>query len=71
LEIERFREDDQQVIPTTLDYHGMSGLSMELRQKLSRVRPATLGQATRVEGMTPAALACVLSSIRKPVRRST
>jgi len=70
LEIERFREDDQQAIPTTLDYHGMPGLSMELRQKLSRVRPATLGQATRVDGMTPAALACVLSAIRKPARNS-
>lgn len=70
LEIERFREDDQHPIPTTLDYFAMPGLSMELRQKLSRVRPATLGQATRVDGMTPAALACVLSAIRKPVRNS-
>lgn len=70
LEIERFREDDQHPIPTTLDYFAMPGLSMELRQKLSRVRPATLGQATRVDGMTPAALACVLSAIRKPERNS-
>ncbi len=69
LEIERFRWDDQQAIPATLDYHGLPGLSMELRQKLSRVKPATLGQATRIDGMTPAALACVLSAIRKPARQ--
>ena len=64
-EIEHFRADDQRSIPTALDYHALPGLSMELRQKLTRVRPSTLGQATRVDGMTPAALACVLSAIRK------
>ena len=67
VEIEHFRADDQRLIPTTLDYHALPGLSMELRNKLSRVKPATLGQATRVDGMTPAALACVLQAIRRPV----
>jgi tRNA uridine 5-carboxymethylaminomethyl modification enzyme len=67
-EIEQFRADDQRAIPVTLDYHSLPGLSMELRLKLSRVKPATLGQATRIDGMTPAALACVLSAIRKSAR---
>jgi tRNA uridine 5-carboxymethylaminomethyl modification enzyme len=68
-EIELVREDDRQAIPTDLDYHSLPGLSMELRQKLTRVRPATLGQASRIDGMTPAALACVLSAIGKPATR--
>jgi len=64
-EIEHFRADDQRSIPTSMNYHALPGLSMELRQKLTRVRPSTLGQATRIDGMTPAALACVLLAIRK------
>jgi tRNA uridine 5-carboxymethylaminomethyl modification enzyme len=64
-EIAHFRADDARSIPTDIDYFALPGLSMELRQKLSRAKPATLGQATRVDGMTPAALACVLSAIRK------
>ncbi len=65
LEIAHFRTDDQRAIPADTDYHAIPGLSIELRQKLSRVRPVTLGQATRIDGMTPAALACVLSAARK------
>ncbi len=70
-EIERFREDDREAIPDGLDYQIIPGLSMELRQKLDRVRPETVGQATRVDGMTPAALACVLSAIAKLPSRKT
>ena len=68
-EIERFREDDREAIPADLDYHSLPGLSMELRQKLTRVRPATVGQALRVDGMTPAALTCVLAGITKLAAR--
>jgi len=64
-EIERFREGDQEAIPADLDYHALPGLSMELRQKLTRVRPATVGQALRVDGMTPAALTTVLAGIAR------
>lgn len=68
-EIARFRADDQEQIPLNLDYFALPGLSMELRQKLSKVRPVTLGQATRVDGMTPAALTCLLSAIAKLTER--
>jgi tRNA uridine 5-carboxymethylaminomethyl modification enzyme len=68
-EIERFREDDREAIPADLDYHVLPGLSMELRQKLTRVRPATVGQALRVDGMTPAALTCVLAGIARQSSR--
>ena len=48
-----------------LNYAGMAGLSNELRQKLTATRPATLGQAGRLEGITPAALALVLAEVKR------
>ena len=51
-------------IPAWLDYAAISGLSREMREKLERVRPATIGQASRIPGVTPAALGLVHVSIR-------
>lgn len=51
------QKDEDRQIPSRMDYESIPGLSHELRQKLERVRPETLGQASRIEGMTPAALA--------------
>jgi tRNA uridine 5-carboxymethylaminomethyl modification enzyme len=65
-EITSLRREEQLAIPTNIDYFGISSLSMELRQKLARVKPATLGHASRIEGMTPAGLAAVLNQIQKP-----
>jgi tRNA uridine 5-carboxymethylaminomethyl modification enzyme len=59
------RRDEQVAVPSDLDFGGMAGLSNELRDKLNEVRPATLGQAGRIEGMTPAALALLLAEIRR------
>jgi tRNA uridine 5-carboxymethylaminomethyl modification enzyme len=50
------RRDEDLVIPRTLAYGEIGGLSNELRGKLDRIRPGTLGQAGRIDGMTPAAL---------------
>jgi len=58
-DVERFRRDEAAELPELLDYEGIPGLSNELRQKLGQVRPRTLGQANRIDGMTPAALALV------------
>jgi tRNA uridine 5-carboxymethylaminomethyl modification enzyme len=58
-DVERFRRDEALPLPASLDYASIAGLSIELRQKLGFVRPRTLGQANRIEGMTPAALALV------------
>jgi tRNA uridine 5-carboxymethylaminomethyl modification enzyme len=63
-EIQQLRKEEQAAIPISVDYMGMPSLSMELRHKLSKVRPQSLGQAARIEGMTPAALAVVLAYIR-------
>ena len=64
-DIESLRRDDAVEISTELDYRAIAGLSNELRDKLAAVRPGTLGQAGRVEGMTPAAMALLLAETRK------
>jgi tRNA uridine 5-carboxymethylaminomethyl modification enzyme len=55
-EVERFRKMEERRIPAGLDYHAVPGLSTEVRERLSAVRPESLGQASRVPGVTPAAL---------------
>ncbi len=64
-EIERARAHHETVLPEDLDYHTLGGLSHEIRQSLSRIRPATLGQAARVPGVTPAAVSILLVHLRR------
>jgi len=64
-DIARMRRDEALKIPETLDYGVIEGLSNELKLKLSSARPETIGQASRIDGMTPAGLALVLAWIRK------
>jgi tRNA uridine 5-carboxymethylaminomethyl modification enzyme len=64
-DIAQARAEENLVIPTALDFHAIPALSMELRQKLVRVRPQSLGHAARIEGMTPAAVACLIGAIKK------
>ena len=65
-DVKTLREEEAVRIPDTIDWSEMAGLSTELRQKLSRFRPSTLGQAARIDGMTPAALMLLLTHIRRP-----
>lgn len=69
-DIAALRREEGMTLPADLDYSTMSSLSLELRQKLTMVRPATLGQAFRIDGMTPAALAVVLAQVRRGHRQS-
>ncbi|MGV6888817.1 tRNA uridine-5-carboxymethylaminomethyl(34) synthesis enzyme MnmG [Rhodophyticola sp. SM2404] len=62
--------DEAQKIPEDMDYAAIGGLSNEIRSKLSAVRPTTLGQAGRIDGMTPAALSLVLVKLRQHQRKS-
>jgi tRNA uridine 5-carboxymethylaminomethyl modification enzyme len=64
-EIAAFQRDQDHPIPADFDYMAMSGLSIEARQKLTRLKPATLGHAARIDGVTPAALGLILASLRK------
>ena len=64
-DIEALRRDMGFVLPYTLDYEAIKGLSNELRAKLTTVRPETLGQASRIDGMTPAGLTLVLAHVRR------
>ena len=62
--IERLKAAESVTIPEWLEYGVISGLSREMRETLERVRPQTLGQASRIPGVTPAALSLVHVSIR-------
>jgi tRNA uridine 5-carboxymethylaminomethyl modification enzyme len=59
-----FRRDEGRALPADLDYGAVIGLSNEVRQKLERIRPATLGQAARIEGVTAAAVTLVLAHVK-------
>lgn len=65
LEVERMTQQAQTPIPETLDYAEIAGLSNEVRHKLSAQRPQTIGQASRIPGMTPAAVSLLLVHLKK------
>lgn len=67
-DIAAFRRDEAVALPIRLDYAGIPGLSNEMRLKLEAVRPGTLGQAARIEGVTPAALTLLAAHARRAER---
>ena len=64
-DIATLRKDEKRKIPADLDYSLVGSLSNETREKLSRIRPDTISQAQRIEGMTPSAILAILSHMRK------
>lgn len=64
-DIRAFRKDEGLSLPAEIDYAGILGLSHEVRQKLAAARPATLGQAARVDGVTPAALTTLMIHVKQ------
>jgi tRNA uridine 5-carboxymethylaminomethyl modification enzyme len=68
-EIERTRRHEETPLPVDLDYGELAGLSHEVRQKLSEARPATLGQAGRIPGVTPAAVSILLVHLKRRAAR--
>ena len=64
-DIEALRRDEALLIPQDLDFSGIGGLSNELRQKLGKARPPTLAAASRIPGITPAALTALLGHVRR------
>jgi len=63
-EIEKFKDLERIKIPPDYDFTQVHGLSNELKEKLSKVRPISLGQATRIDGMTPAAISVLMVALR-------
>ena len=61
-----FRRDERLALPDGLDYAAIGGLSGEATEKLARTRPATIGQAARIPGITPAAVTALLRHVRRP-----
>ena len=64
-DIKSFKKDESVIIPNNINYKNLSGLSNEVRSKLISIRPKTLGQAIRIDGITPAAIIILLSHIKK------
>jgi tRNA uridine 5-carboxymethylaminomethyl modification enzyme len=64
-EVARQRAEDARLLPSDLDYHSVRGLSAEVREKLARVRPASIGQASRIPGVTPAAVSLLLIHLKR------
>jgi tRNA uridine 5-carboxymethylaminomethyl modification enzyme len=69
-EIERLQRNESTVLPTDLDYKKVRGLSNEVREKLEQVRPANLGQAGRISGVTPAAVSLLLVHLKRGDQQS-
>jgi tRNA uridine 5-carboxymethylaminomethyl modification enzyme len=70
-DIAALRHDELVAIPAEFDYAALPGLSVEMREKLTRHRPANLGQAARIDGVTPAALMLVLAHVKRGTFRRT
>ncbi len=70
-DVQAMKRDEETVIPVAFSYDDLQGLSNELKAKLKASRPETLGQAGRVEGMTPAGLTLILAKIRQASRKKS
>ena len=60
-----FKRDENLIIPDNIDYNKFSGLSNEVKSKFNRIRPKTMGQALRIDGITPAAVYILLSHLKR------
>jgi len=63
-EIKKLKKLEKMKIPESLDFNAVHGLSNELKEKLSRIRPGSIGQASRIEGITPAAISAIMIGIK-------
>ncbi len=69
LDVEAFKRDEDLRLSPDLDYAAVGGLSNEVREKLLRAKPVTLGQASRIEGVTPGALTALLAHVKREQRK--
>ena len=64
-DVKSFLNDESVLIPQSINYDLLSGLSNEIKSKLKKIKPLTLGQASRIDGVTPAAIIIILSYIKR------
>ncbi len=69
LDVAAFKRDEDLRLSPDLDYGAVGGLSNEVREKLARAKPVTLGQASRIEGVTPGALTALLAHVKRAQRK--
>ena len=69
-DVAAYRRDESLELPESFEYAGMTALSNEVRQKLESIRPRTIGQAGRIDGMTPAALTLLAAHVRGGRKRA-
>ena len=69
-DIKSFNKDESILIPNNINYDQLSGLSNEVKSKLIKIRPNTIGQAARIDGITPAAIIILLSYLKKSKKRA-
>jgi len=69
-EIEKYKDLEAVILPEALNFKGIHGLSNELKEKLSTVRPTSLGQASRIDGITPAALSVLMVALKTLEKRN-
>ena len=60
-----FKKDENLKIPSNIDYEALSGLSTEVKSKFKKIKPETMGQALRIDGITPAAVYILLSHVKR------
>jgi tRNA uridine 5-carboxymethylaminomethyl modification enzyme len=60
LQIEQFKKMEERLLPKEIDYNNIKGLRLEARQKLSKIRPLNVGQASRISGVSPADISVLL-----------
>jgi tRNA uridine 5-carboxymethylaminomethyl modification enzyme len=69
--VESYRRDENLMLPDDIDYAALPGLSNEARHKLQTHRPRTVGQAGRIDGITPAVLALLVAHLRRDKNRKS
>jgi tRNA uridine 5-carboxymethylaminomethyl modification enzyme len=65
MEVERVKKQESALIPSDLDFHTIKGLKTEAKQRFTSIRPRTLGQASRISGITPADITLLVIYLRK------